>query len=198
LHRLGAHNDLTDFTVGGIFEVIVTGLPAGLGNVMNWDEKLDGKIGQIIMSTQAMKGVEIGWGFGGAQRRGSEVHDPIYHSPNPADMPPGHGPSGGFYRKTNRAGGLEGGMTNGEPLIVRAAKKPISTLMRPIQSVDFKTKESFDSSKERSDVCALPAAAVIGESQLAFVIAEAFLAKFGGDSLGEVRRNYEGYIASLG
>ncbi len=112
-------------------------------------------------------------------------------------MPPGHGPSGGYYRKTNRAGGLEGGMTNGEPLIVRAAMKPISTLMRPIQSVDFRTREAFDSSKERSDVCALPAAAVVGEAQIAYAVAWAFLEKFGGDSLIEIRRNYEGYIRSL-
>ncbi len=184
-------------TAGGIFEVIATGLPAGLGNVMNWDEKLDGKIGQLLMSTQAIKGVEIGGGFGAAQKRGSEVHDPIFYSENPADSPSGRGPSGGFYRKTNRAGGLEGGMTNGEPLVVRAAMKPISTLMRPIASVDFKTREAFDSSKERSDVCALPAAAVVGEAQMAFALAWAFLEKFGGDSMGEVTRNYEGYVQSL-
>lgn len=184
-------------TVGGIFEVIATGLPAGLGNVMNWDEKLDGMIGRLFMSMQAVKGVEIGGGFRTAVRRGSEVHDAIYHSDNAADMPPGHGPSGGFYRKTNNAGGLEGGMTNGEPIVVRVAKKPISTLMRPIHSVDLHTREPFDSSKERSDVCALPAAAVIGEALLAYAIAWAFLEKFGGDSLAEVKRNYESYINSL-
>lgn len=185
-------------TVGGIFEVIATGLPVGLGNVMNWDEKLDGMIGHLLMSMQAIKGVEIGGGFRTAVRRGSEVHDAIYHTEEAGELPPGHGPSGGFYRKTNNAGGLEGGMTNGEPLIVRVAKKPISTLMRPIASVDFRTRKAMDSSKERSDVCALPAAAVIGEALIAYALAWAFLEKFGGDSMEEVRRNYDAYVASLG
>lgn len=185
-------------TAGGVFEVIVTGLPSGLGNVMNWDEKLDGKIGQVMMSMQAIKGIEIGMGFESARQRGSQVHDAIYHSTDPAQMPPGHGPSGGFYRTTNRAGGLEGGMTNGEPLIVRAAMKPIATLMQPIASVDLITREPFEAGKERSDVCALPAAAVIGEALIAYAVAWAFLGKFGGDSLAEVRRNYYGYVASLG
>ncbi len=184
-------------TVGGIFEVIVTGVPVGLGNVMNWDEKLDGMIGRAIMSMQAIKGVEIGGGFRAAVRRGSEVHDAIYFSDDPGEMPPGHGPTGGFYRRTNNAGGLEGGMTNGEPIVVRVAKKPISTLMRPIPSVDLATRQPADSSKERSDVCALPAAAVIGEALVAYAVAWAFLEKFGGDSLAEVRRNYEGYVRSL-
>ncbi len=184
-------------TAGGIFEVVVTGLPAGLGNVMNWDEKLDGRIGQLMMSMQAIKGVEIGMGFDAARRPGSAVHDEIHHSTDPADYPDGHGPSGGFYRLTNGAGGLEGGMTNGEPLVVRAAMKPISTLMRPIQSVDFITHQPFDSSKERSDVCALPAAAVVGEALIAIAVAGVFLEKFGGDALAETRRNYEGYIKTL-
>lgn len=184
-------------TVGGIFEVIATGLPPGLGNVMNWDEKLDGLIGQLFMSLQAIKGVEIGLGFEAGRRRGSEVHDPIEYSENPGDWPEGHGPTGGFYRKTNGAGGLEGGMTNGEPLIVRAAKKPISTLMRPIGSVDFRTREAFDSSKERSDVCALPAASVIGEALLGYALARVFLEKFGHDSLAETRHNFEHYVAGL-
>lgn len=184
-------------TVGGIFEVVVLGVPSGLGSVMNWDEKLDGLIGHLMMSMQAIKGVEIGMGFESGRRKGSQVHDPIFHSENPDDLPEGHGPSGGFYRKTNGAGGLEGGMSNGEPIVVRAVMKPISTLMQPIQSVDFQTREVFDSSKERSDVCALPAAAVIGEAQLAFAVAWAFLEKFGGDSLAEVRRNYEAYVATL-
>lgn len=184
-------------TVGGIFEVVALGVPSGIGSVMNWDEKLDGLIGHLMMSMQAIKGVEIGMGFESGRRRGSQVHDPIYHSDKADDMPEGHGPSGGFYRKTNGAGGLEGGMSNGEPIVVRAVMKPISTLMQPIQSVDFQSREPFDSSKERSDVCALPAAAVIGEAQIAFAVAWAFLEKFGGDSLTEVRRNYEGYIATL-
>jgi chorismate synthase len=184
-------------TVGGVFEVVATGLPAGLGNVMNWDERLDGKIGQALMSLQAIKGVEIGLGFEAAARLGSRVHDAIEYSTNPGDWLDGHGPSGGFHRKTNGAGGLEGGMTNGEPLVARAAMKPIATLMRPIGSVDYHTKKPSDSSKERSDVCALPAAAVIGEALVAYVLAEAFLAKFGGDSLAETRRNYDAYVASL-
>jgi chorismate synthase len=184
-------------TLGGIFEVVVTGVPSGLGNVMNWDEKLDGKIGQVIMSMQAIKGVEIGAGFEAARRRGSEVHDAIHYSTDPGDWPEGHGPSGGFYRPTNGAGGLEGGMSNGEPLVVRVAMKPISTLMRPIKSVDFMTREAYDSSKERSDVCALPAAAVVGEALIAYAVAWAFLEKFAGDSMAEVRRNYDGYVKSL-
>jgi chorismate synthase len=137
-------------------------------------------------------------GFEAARRRGSQVHDPIYYSADTAAMPEGHGPSGGFYRTTNRAGGLEGGMTNGEPLVVRAAMKPIATLMQPIASVDMLTKASFEAGKERSDVCALPAAAVIGEALIAYAVAWALLGKFGGDSLAEVKRNYEGYVASLG
>jgi chorismate synthase len=185
-------------TVGGIFEVIVTGVPSGLGNVMNWDDKLDGKIGQVLMSMQAIKGVEIGLGFETSRRLGSQVHDAIHYSANAGDMPDGHGPSGGFYRKTNRAGGLEGGMTNGEPIVVRAAMKPIATLMQPIESVDFITHESFEASKERSDVCALPAAAVIGEALAAYAVTGVFLEKFGGDSMAEVRRNYDAYVASLG
>lgn len=208
-------------TVGGIFEVIATGLPAGLGNVMNWDEKLDGKIGQLMMSLQAIKGVEIGGGFRTAVLRGSEVHDAIYYADESADgkagagaeagagagenagatpdrNPGGRGPSGGYYRKTNNAGGLEGGMTNGEPLVVRVAKKPISTLMRPIASVDIETHEASDSSKERSDVCALPAAAVIGEALVAYALAWAMLGKFGGDSMVEIRHAYDGYVARLG
>lgn len=184
-------------TVGGHFEVIATGLPPGIGNVMNWDEKLDGMIGQLFMSLQAIKGVEIGLGFEAGLRRGSEVHDPIFYSENPDDWPDGHGPTGGFYRRTNGAGGLEGGMTNGEPLVVRAVMKPISTLMRNIASVDFHSREAFDSSKERSDVCALPAAAVVGEALLAYALAWAFLNKFGGDSIEEIRRGYDAYVKTL-
>jgi chorismate synthase len=184
-------------TAGGVFEVIVTGVPAGLGNVMNWDEKLDGKIGQVLMSMPAIKGVEIGLGLESARRRGSQVHDAIYYSPEAAQWGEGHGPSGGFYRKSNRAGGLEGGMSNGEPIVVRAAMKPIATLMQPIDSVDFLTRQAVDASKERSDVCALPAAAVVGEALVATAVAWAFLEKFGGDSLAEVRRNFEGYVKSL-
>ncbi len=184
-------------TVGGIIEIHATGVPAGLGNVMNWDEKLDGRIGQALMGMQAIKGVEIGPGFEGARRRGSQVHDEIRHSDNPADWLDGHGPSGGFYRPTNRAGGIEGGMSNGEPIIVRAAMKPIATLMRPIMSVDYLTRQPFDSSKERSDVCALPAAGVVAEALLAIVLATVCLEKFGGDSISETLRNYQAYVDSL-
>ncbi|MEN6625239.1 MAG: chorismate synthase [Candidatus Sumerlaeia bacterium] len=185
-------------TVGGIFEVIATGVPAGLGNVMNWDERLDGRIAQAMMALQAIKGVEIGLGFDSARLPGSQVHDPIFYSKDAEDWPVGHGPSGGFYRKTNGAGGIEGGMSNGEPVVVRAAMKPIPTLMRSIESVDFATHEAFDASKERSDVCAVPAAAVIGESLLAIVLAQAMIEKFGGDSVAEMKRNYQGYVKSLG
>ncbi|MFH0792713.1 MAG: chorismate synthase [bacterium] len=184
-------------TLGGVLEIVATNLPAGLGTCMNWDEKLDGRLAQALMSIQAIKGVEIGLGFEGTNRPGSKVHDEIFYSKNPKDALNGHGPSAGFYRVTNGAGGLEGSMTNGEPLVVRMAMKPISTLMRSIQSVDFVSKEAFDAAKERSDVCSVPAAGVVGEAAVAFVLAQAWLEKFGGDSLSEVRRNHEAYCKYL-
>ena len=179
-------------TLGGIFEIVVDGLPIGLGDHTQWDRKLDGRIAQIIMSIQAIKGVEIGLGFKAATVPGSQVHDAIHYTPvtTPA-------PHAGFHRPTNGAGGLEGGITNGSPLIIRAAMKPISTLMKPLMSVDLGTGEPKKADIERSDYCAVPAAAVVGENFLAFVIAQAFCEKFGGDSLAELKRNYMGYIESI-
>jgi len=188
-------------SLGGVFEVVVTGVPPGLGSYVHWDRKLDGRLARALMSIQAVKGVEVGLGFGTAERFGSQVHDEIAYRPYPGTPPgPGdfQGPDRpGFYRKTNRAGGFEGGMTTGEAIVVRAALKPISTLYKPLGSVDFYTKEPFQASIERSDTCAVPAAAVIGEAVVAIEIASAFLEKFGGDSLNEVRRNYLGYVQAL-
>jgi len=169
-------------SLGGIFEIIVSGAPVGLGSHVHWDRKLDTRLAAAIMSIQAMKGVEIGAGFGVANRPGSKVHDEIFW-----------GPKGGFFRKTNHAGGIEGGMSNGEDITLRAAMKPIPTLMKPLRSVDMVTKKPFKAAVERSDVCAVPAAAVVGEAVAAFEIASALIEKFGGDSLDEMRRNYEQY-----
>lgn len=173
-------------SVGGIFEVIVTGLPAGLGSYVQWDRKLDGKIAGALMSLQAIKGVEFGLGFDSARRPGSKVHDEIFYSDK-------HG----FIHETNHAGGLEGSMTNGEPLVVRAAMKPIPTLYTPLRSVDMITKEPYEASVERSDVCAVPAASVVGEAIVAWEIACAFVEKFGGDSLEELRNNYRHYSEQI-
>ena len=184
-------------TLGGVAEAVATGVPVGLGNVMNWDEKLDGLLAQAVMSIQAVKGVEIGMGFGVTKALGSSVHDAIYYNAGERDFPEGHGPSGGFYHRTNNAGGIEGGMTNSEPVVVRAAVKPIPTMMTPKDSVDLVTMQPFEASRERSDVCAVPAAAVIVESAVAFVLTRAFLEKFGGDSLAEIQRNYHSYVEFL-
>ena len=177
-------------TLGGIFEVVVTGLPVGLGSYVSWDVKLDGRLAGALMSVQAVKGVELGLGFTAARRPGSEVHDPIVR----AEEKPR---TGGIGRATNRAGGLEGGVTTGEPLAIRGAMKPISTLRKPLASVDLRDGSPGDAAVERSDVCAVPAAAVVGEAMVALVLADAFLEKFGGDSIGEVRRNFEGYLTYL-
>ena len=170
-------------TVGGVFEVVVEGLPVGLGSHNQWDRKLDGTLAQALMSIQAIKGVEIGMGFETARNLGSKVHDEIFLDKEK-----------GIYRKTNNAGGLEGGMTNGESLVLKAAMKPIPTLYTPLKSVDIVTKEPFEASVERSDASAVPAASVIGEAVVAFEIARAFLDKFGGDSMLEVKRNYDSYM----
>ena len=185
-------------TLGGIFEVVVLGLPPGLGSHTQWDRKLDGRLAAALMSIQAMKGVEVGLGFEMARRRGSQVHDEIFFDPSKdvSEGTPRIVPTG-FYRGSNNSGGTEGGMTNGAPLIVRVAMKPISTLMSPLQSVDMRSKRPADASVERSDVCAAPAAAVVGESVVAFEVAKAFLEKFGGDSLREIRRNYENYLEQI-
>lgn len=174
-------------TLGGIFEVIATGIPPGLGSHVSWDRKLDGRIAQALMSIQAIKGVELGPAFDVARGRGSAAHDPIHYDPT----------AHAFTRASNRAGGLEGGITNGMPLRVRAAMKPISTLKKALPSVDVATKEPFDAAFERSDVCAVAAASVVGEAMLAFVLADAAVEKLGGDSLGELTRNLEGYKAQI-
>ena len=189
-------------TLGGVVEIVALGVPIGLGSSMNWDEKLDGRLAHGMMSCQAIKGVSIGMGFGVADLPGSKVHDAIAYGPpgDAAGQPlqvSGRGPTGGFRHVTNNAGGIEGGMSNGEPIVVRAAMKPIATLMKPLMSVDLKTKEPFDAARERSDVCAVPAAGVVCEAIMATILAQAFLEKFGGDSVAEVRRNYESYIAYL-
>jgi chorismate synthase len=171
-------------TLGGIVETVAVGLPPGLGSHAQWDRKLDGLLAQALMSIQAAKGVEIGLGFEAARRPGSKVHDEIHFDDR----------SRRFERHTNYAGGTEGGMTSGGPLVVRTAFKPLSTLMSPLQSVDIETKGEAKGTIERSDVVAIPAAAVITESVVAFVIAQVFLEKFGGDSLAEIHRNVEGYL----
>lgn len=173
-------------TLGGIFEVIALGCPVGLGSYVQWDRRLDGRLAQAFCAIQAIKGVEVGLGFETARRPGSQVHDEILYD---ADA--------GFKRTTNNAGGLEGGVTNGQPVVVRAAMKPLSTLRMPLRSVDVATKEAVEAVVERSDVCAVPAAGIVGEAMMAIVLAQAFLEKFGGDSLEEIRRNYDAYQASL-
>jgi chorismate synthase len=177
-------------TMGGVFEVVARGVPAGLGSHVSWDRKLDGRIAHAMMSIQAMKGVEIGMGFEASRRPGSQVHDEIERAPELRN-------TGGFRRLSNSAGGLEGGITTGEPVVVRVAMKPLSTLMQPLRSVDLRTGDSADAIRERSDVAALAAAGVIGEAMLAIVLADAVLEKFGGDSLGELKRNFESYLAQL-
>jgi chorismate synthase len=185
IDRCGKEGD----TLGGIVEVRVEGLPFGLGSHAQWDRKLDGRLAQAVMSVQAIKGVEIGLGFEAARRRGSQVHDPIHYDPAQKDTP-----SLGYTRPTNNAGGLEAGMTNGQPLVVRAAKKPISTLRKALESVNLATKEAESASYERSDVCAVSAASVIVENVVAFEVAAALVEKFGGDSLTEMKARYQQFM----
>jgi len=173
-------------TLGGIFEVVALGCPVGLGSYVQWDRKLDGLLAQAFCSIHAIKGAEIGLGFEAARRPGSQVHDEILFA---EDV--------GFQRASNSAGGLEGGVTNGQPVIVRAVMKPISTLRKPLRSVDVATKAPVEAVVERSDVCAVPAAGVVGEAMMAIVMARAFLEKFGGDSIDEMRRNYHAYLEYL-
>ncbi|MDI9476916.1 MAG: chorismate synthase [Natronincolaceae bacterium] len=165
----------TGDSLGGIFEIHIIDVPVGLGSYVHWDRKLDAKLAYSLMSIQGIKAVEIGEGFNNSRLRGSGVHDEIFYNPE-----------GGYYRKTNRAGGIEGGMSNGENIIVRCYMKPIPTLYKPLQSVDIETKESFIASVERSDTCAVPAASVVGEMVAITVIADEFLRKYGGDSLEEI------------
>lgn len=169
-------------TLGGVVEVVATGLPVGLGSHVSWDRKLDGRLAGALMSIQAIKGVEVGLGFEAAARPGSDVHDEIV---------PGLG------RARNNAGGLEGGITTGLPLVVRAAMKPISTLMRPLGTIDIRTGQPAEAVRERSDVCAVPAAGVVAEAMVALVLAGAMIEKFGGDSLAELRRNRDGYLGRV-
>ena len=181
-------------TLGGIFEVVARGVPVGLGSHLSWKEKLDGRIAQAIMSIQAIKAVEIGTGVANAGKLGSQVHDEIFWSETA--NPEGDSDKT-FTRPTNRAGGLEGGITNGEELRVRGYMKPISTLRKPLHSVDIATKEEDLAAFERSDITAVPAASVVGESMLAVVLANALREKFGGDSLGEMKRNFDSYIKTV-
>lgn len=173
-------------TVGGIFEVKITGAPVGLGSHIQWDKKFDAKLSAAFMSIQAIKAVEIGDGWENAKKFGSEVHDEIFIDEDKK-----------FFRKTNRAGGIEGGMTNGEPVIIRAAMKPIPTLMKPLQTVDIKTLEKTSASKERSDTCAIFAAAVVGEAMAAITFADAMTDKFGGDALCDTLQNLKNYRARV-
>jgi chorismate synthase len=173
-------------TVGGVVEVVAVGCPVGLGSYVQWDRRLDGRLAQGFCAIQAIKGCEFGLGFETARRPGSAVHDEILFDT-----------ASGFRRSSNNAGGLEGGVTNGQPLIVRAAMKPLSTLRTPLRSVDVTTKEAVEAVVERSDVCAVPAAGIVGEAMMAIVLVQAFLEKFGGDGLEEIRRHHTAYLESL-
>ena len=173
-------------TLGGVFEVIINGVPPGLGSYAQWDRRLNGILAGAMMSIQAVKGVEFGAGFNIATKRGSMVHDEIFYSKYE-----------GFFRKTNNAGGIEGGMTNGEDIRIRACMKPIATLSKPLASVNIKTKKPFKATVERSDTCAVPAAGVIGEAVAAVEIANAMIEKFGGDSVSEMKRNFDGYLEQI-
>ena len=172
-------------TLGGVFEIVITGQPAGLGSHVQWDRKIDARLAMSLMSIQAVKGIEVGAGFTFAKRRGSKVHDAITYK------------DGRFTRKTNNAGGIEGGMTNGEAIILRGVMKPISTLRKPLASVDIITKKATKATVERADVCAVPSCAVIAEAVSAFEIAKAILEKFGSDSMAEIKKNYQSYIKML-
>jgi chorismate synthase len=212
IRRIDAAKKAGD-TLGGEVEVVARGVVVGLGSHVSWDRKLDARLAGILMSIPAIKGVEIGMGFEAARRPGSEVHDPILGGEagkrGSGEGRDGHGgpggqsgrapdPRGGFRRPTNNAGGLEGGITTGEPVVVKLAMKPIATLLSPLPTVDLETGEPAKAVSERSDVTAVPAMGVIAEALVAITLADAMLEKFGGDSLVEMRRNYDGYVASLG
>lgn len=199
------HAKASGDSLGGVFEVIAEHVPAGLGSHVHWDRRLDGRLAQALMSIPAMKAVEIGMGRECGSHLGSQVHDEIHYRGEGVD-PQGetfcwqgrHWPTaGGFYRSTNRAGGIEGGMTNGSPIVVRVTMKPIPTLYKPLFSVDLDSLEPIAAGIERSDVCAVPAAAVVGEAMVAWVLAEAFLEKFGGDSVAEIEASYREHLLSL-
>jgi chorismate synthase len=197
IRRIDAAKKAGD-TLGGEVEVVARGVVVGLGSHVSWDRKLDGRLAGMLMSIPAVKGVEIGMGFEAARRPGSEVHDPI-ESGKAGKRGGGEGDvRGGFRRPTNNAGGLEGGITTGEPVVVKVAMKPISTLMSPLPTVDLASGQPAKAVSERSDVTAVPAMGVIAEALVGLVLADAMLEKFGGDSLAEMRRNYDGYVAALG
>jgi chorismate synthase len=182
----------TGDSIGGVFEVVVHGAPPGIGTYANWDERLDGLLAWAVMSLQAVKAVELGQGVTAAQSFGSAVHDPIgYRADDSADGPTR------FTREHNNAGGIEGGISNGEDIVVRGYLKPISTLRRPLGSVSFATRESTKAAYERSDVCVVPAAGVAAEAMVSFIMAKLALEKFGGDSAGELSRNYQGYLEQI-
>jgi chorismate synthase len=206
IRRIDAAKQAGD-TLGGEVEVLARGVVVGLGSHVSWDRKLDGRLAGMLMSIPAVKGVEIGMGFEAARRPGSEVHDPIEGGEGGEGGKGGKGgkggrvagdPRGGFRRPSNNAGGVEGGITTGEPVVVKLAMKPISTLMSPLPTVDLTSGQPAKAVSERSDVTAVPAMGVIAEALVALVLADAMLEKFGGDSLGEMRRNYDGYVAALG
>jgi chorismate synthase len=205
IRRIDAAKKAGD-TLGGEAEIIARGVVVGLGSHVSWDRKLDGRLAGMLMSIPAVKGVEIGMGFEASRRPGSEVHDPIeggVAEPAPSNRARGQrgggtDPRGGFRRPTNNAGGLEGGITTGEPVVVKVAMKPIATLMSPLPTVDLTSGQAAKAVSERSDVTAVPAMGVIAEAVVALVLADAMLEKFGGDSLSEMRRNYDGYVAALG
>jgi chorismate synthase len=173
-------------TLGGVFEVVIKGVPAGLGSHVQWDRKIDAKLAMAILSIQAIKGVSFGSGFDVSSLLGSEAHDEIFYEKQR-----------GFFRRTNNAGGFEGGMTNGENLVIRAAMKPIATLQKPLSSVNIRSKKKVLATVERSDVCAVPSAGVVGEAVAAIEIANALIEKVGGDSIPEMRRNFDGYLAQI-
>ncbi|HEY8324145.1 MAG TPA: chorismate synthase, partial [Ktedonobacterales bacterium] len=177
-------------TCGGVFEVVATGVPVGLGSYSQWNRRLSARLAQALMSIPSAKGVEIGGGFGLAALPGSQVHDVVRYDPAPGGR--------GWYHLTNHAGGIEGGISNGEPIVARVAVKPIPTLAHPLPAVDVRTGEQVEVTRyERSDVCVVPAAGVVGEAMLAICLADAWIEKFGGDSLSEMRRNVAGYLATL-
>lgn len=193
MKRLIDHAKSSGDTLGGVVEVHVTGLPPGLGSYVQWDRKLDGRLAMALMSIQAIKGVEVGIGFDAARRPGSKVHDELFRDETLLER----GRPFAYYRGSNNAGGIEGGMSNGEPVILRAAMKPIPTLYEPLRSVDMKSHEPFEAAVERSDTCAVPAALVVAEAVVAIEIANVFLEKFAGDSVMEIERNYQGYLEQI-
>ncbi len=188
-------------SAGGVFRVVATGIPAGLGSYSQSDRRLNARLAGALMGIQAVKGVETGLGFDMARKSGSEVMDEIYYKSQKSEVRSQKNKAietaGGFYRKTNNAGGIEGGISNGMPIVLQVAMKPIPTLRSPLSSIDIISKKAFKAAYERSDVCAVPAASVIGEAVTAFVIADSFLEKFGGDSMKEVKRNYKGYLKQI-